>query len=157
MLPAGLTRVFYSDNGSTAVEVAMKLALPVLGQPRRARRRTFVTLHHAYHGDTVGAMSASEDSLFTRPFAPMLFDVVRAHAPYCYRCPLGLERATCHIECLGAAGCDAATARSAARAHGDSVAAVLVEPMLQGAGGMIVWPAEFLGRRPAAVRPSTAC
>src|SRR6476646_5534968 len=102
LLPAGLTRVFYSDNGSTAVEVAMKIALQYWGNQGRPRR-TFITLEHAYHGDTVGAMSASEDSIFTRPFAPMLFDVVRAHAPYCYRCPLGLTRATCAIDCLGAA------------------------------------------------------
>src|SRR5262245_53890570 len=72
-LPAGLTRVFYSDNGSTAVEVAVKLACQYwrnLGQPER---RTFVTLHHAYHGDTVGAMSVSEDSIFTQAFSRMLF------------------------------------------------------------------------------------
>src|SRR5205085_1950304 len=65
ILPPGLTRVFYSDNGSTAVEVALKLAHQYwrnLGQ----ERRTFITLHHAYHGDTVGAMSASEASLFTQ-------------------------------------------------------------------------------------------
>jgi adenosylmethionine-8-amino-7-oxononanoate aminotransferase len=141
LLPAGLTRVFYSDNGSTAVEVAMKLARQYWGNRGQPARRTFVTLHHAYHGDTVGAMSASEDSLFTRPFSPMLFNVMRAHAPYCYRCPLGLERASCHVECLD--GAPETLERQLAE-HGDSVAAVLVEPMLQGAGGMIVWPREFL-------------
>jgi adenosylmethionine-8-amino-7-oxononanoate aminotransferase len=106
------------------------------GEPRR----TFVTLQHAYHGDTVGAMSASAESLFTRPFASMLFNVVRAHAPYCYRCPLGLEPITCHVECLDAAGSLSALLDT----HGDDVAAVVVEPMLQGAGGMIVWPPAFL-------------
>ena len=104
LLPAGLTRVFYSDNGSTAVEVAIKLALQYWGNRGQPQRRRFITLHHAYHGDTVGAMSASEDSIFTRPFASLLFDVVRAHAPYCYRCPLGLDRDTCEIACLGEAG-----------------------------------------------------
>jgi adenosylmethionine-8-amino-7-oxononanoate aminotransferase len=145
VLPAGLTRVFYSDNGSTAVEVAMKVASQYWLNCRQASRRTFVTLHHAYHGDTVGAMSASEDSLFTRPFASMLFDVVRVYAPYCYRCPLGLERATCRVECLGdvaPASLDTLGAVLASRA--ETVAAVLVEPMLQGAGGMIVWPADYL-------------
>jgi adenosylmethionine-8-amino-7-oxononanoate aminotransferase len=137
VLPKGLTRVFYSDNGSTAVEVAMKLALQYWGNCGEPQRRTFVTLHHAYHGDTVGAMSASEDSVFTKPFAPMLFDVVRAHPPYCYRCPLGLERATCKIDCLG-------DLESRLEENGDTVAAVLVEPMLQAAGGMIVWPSEYL-------------
>src|SRR5262245_53123836 len=139
--PAGLSRVFFSDNGSTAVEVAMKLALQYWANRGEPQRKTFITLHHAYHGDTVGAMSASEDSIFTRPFAPMLFDVARAHSPYCYRCPLGLERTTCHIECLGPGE---STLESQLERHRDTVAAVLVEPMLQGAGGMIVWPKEFL-------------
>jgi adenosylmethionine-8-amino-7-oxononanoate aminotransferase len=141
VVPRGLTRVFYSDNGSTAVEVAMKLALQYWSNRGQSSRRTFVTLHHAYHGDTVGAMSASEESIFTRPFASMLFDVVRAHAPYCYRCPVGLDRATCRIECLGPGP---GTLERLLTEHRDSIAAVLVEPMLQGAGGMIVWPPEFL-------------
>ena len=161
ILPPGLSRVFYSDNGSTAVEVALKLALQYWSNRGQPSRRRFIALHHAYHGDTVGAMSASESSLFTRPVAPLLFDVTRVHAPYCYRCPLGLERSTCAIECLGreqslahgtatsdprhvseTAGRGTLEAELAAR--GEEVAAVIVEPMLQGAGGMIVWPREFL-------------
>jgi adenosylmethionine---8-amino-7-oxononanoate aminotransferase len=137
VLPGGLTRIFYSDNGSTAVEVALKLACQSWGNRGEPSRRVFVALHHGYHGDTVGAMSASEDSIFTRPFASMLFQVVRAHSPYCHRCPIGLERATCQIDCLG-------DLERLLAEHGDTVAGVIVEPMLQGAGGMIVWPAEFL-------------
>jgi adenosylmethionine-8-amino-7-oxononanoate aminotransferase len=137
ILPAGLSRVFYSDNGSTAVEVALKLAHQFWRNSGEDRRRTFITLKHAYHGDTVGAMSVSEDSIFTQPFAPFLFRVVRVDAPYCYRCPLGLERALCEIDCL--TGLERALAD-----EGDAIAGVLVEPMLQAAGGMIVWPAEFL-------------
>jgi adenosylmethionine-8-amino-7-oxononanoate aminotransferase len=118
ILPAGLARVFYSDNGSTAVEVAMKLALQYwrnLGQPGRG---TFITLHNAYHGDTVGAMSASEDSIFTRAFSRITFPVERVR---------GLEDMENRL-----------------RDAGKSIAAVLIEPMLQGAGGMIVWPKEFV-------------
>ena len=151
VLPKGLTRVFYSDNGSTAVEVAMKMASQFWSN-RGEARRTFITLHHAYHGDTVGAMSASETSVFTRPFEAMLFGVARAEAPYCYRCPLGLTRETCGVACLGegarpsnvSAEAWTHTLAQQLAQHGADVAAVLVEPMLQGAGGMIVWPAEFL-------------
>ncbi|MGE0448978.1 MAG: adenosylmethionine--8-amino-7-oxononanoate transaminase [Vicinamibacterales bacterium] len=153
VLPRGLSRVFYSDNGSTAVEVALKMASQFWTNQGQGRR-TFITLHHAYHGDTVGAMSASEASVFTRPFDGMLFDVVRAHAPYCYRCPIGLSRSTCRIECVGldagrrgvpGGSADwSSTLGALLHAHAGDVAAVLVEPMLQGAGGMIVWPAEFL-------------
>ncbi len=136
LLPPGMARVFYSDNGSTAVEAALKLAFQYWRNCDEDRR-VFITLHHAYHGDTVGAMSASEDSVFTRPFAPMLFSVARAHSPYCYRCPVGLTRSTCNIDCLG-------DLEGRLQEHGDRVAGVLIEPMLQAAGGMIVWPSEFL-------------
>ena len=136
-LPKGLTRVFYSDNGSTAVEVAVKMASQYWINRGRPERRVFLTLDHAYHGDTVGAMSVSAASVFTRPFTPMLFPVLRAHAPYCFHCPVGLTRDRCAIDCLQALDTQLAE-------HGDTVAAVIVEPMLQGAGGMITWPAEFL-------------
>jgi adenosylmethionine-8-amino-7-oxononanoate aminotransferase len=136
-LPAGLTRIFYSDNGSTAVEVAVKLALQYWRNQGESGRQRIVALHHAYHGDTVGAMSVSEDSVFTRAFAPLLFHVDRAHPPYCYRCPIGLKRETCQIDCLS-------DLENTLKARGDRVAAVLVEPMLQAAGGMIMWPREFL-------------
>ena len=137
LLPSGITRVFYSDNGSTAVEVAVKLTLQYWINRSEPRRRTIVALTHAYHGDTVGAMSVSEDSVFTRAFTPLLFRVERAQAPYCYRCPLGLERRSCRIDCLS--DLEQTLVRLA-----DTAAAVIVEPMLQGAGGMIVWPREFL-------------
>lgn len=137
LLPPGLTRVFYSDNGSTAVEVALKMAYQYWRNRDEDCRRTFITIHYSYHGDTVGAMSVSEKSLFTQPFAPLLFRVVRADAPYCYRCPLGLQRTTCQADCL-------TDLERLLREQGETVAGVLVEPMLQGAGGMIVWPREFL-------------
>jgi adenosylmethionine---8-amino-7-oxononanoate aminotransferase len=114
ILPKGLTRVFYSDNGSTAVEVALKLAVQYWRNVGQANRKTFITLHNAYHGDTVGAMSASEDSIFTRAFSTLMFPVDRVR---------GLDDMEQHF-----------------RDASDSVAAVLIEPMLQGAGGMIVWP-----------------
>jgi adenosylmethionine-8-amino-7-oxononanoate aminotransferase len=82
-------------------------------------------------------MSPSETTPFSKPFGGLLFPVHRVHSPYCYRCPLGLKRPECAIDCLGD------LERALASREG-SVAAVIVEPMLQGAGGMIVWPAEFL-------------
>jgi adenosylmethionine-8-amino-7-oxononanoate aminotransferase len=136
-LPSNLTRIFYSDNGSTAVEVALKMAFQYwsnLGQPQR---REFIVLDHAYHGDTIGAMSTSAPSAFTRPFEPLLFQVRRVHAPYCFRCPFGLQRHSCRIDCLSAL--EKILAESS-----ETVAGVLMEPMLQAAGGMIVWPPDFL-------------
>lgn len=137
LLPPGLTRVFYSDNGSTAVEVALKMAWQYWSNRGQTERNRFVALKHAYHGDTVGAMSPSAQSPFTADFAPLLFPVERAEPPYCYRCPLGIERSSCGIDCLGSL--EAILEREAGR-----TAAVIIEPMLQAAGGMIVWPAEYL-------------
>jgi adenosylmethionine-8-amino-7-oxononanoate aminotransferase len=137
ILPRGLNRIFYSDNGSTAVEVALKMAHQYWRNRGNPERREFVALHYAYHGDTIGAMSASEDSVFTRAFKPLLFPIRRVHAPYCYQCPLGLKRSACAIDCLQ-------SLERVLKSHRESIAAVIVEPMLQGAGGMIVWPAEFL-------------
>jgi len=119
ILPAGLTRIFYSDNGSTAVEVAVKMAVQYWRNQERPERQRIVALHHAYHGDTVGAMSVSDESVFTRAFTSLLFPVDRVH-------PSELEA---HL-----------------KSHGEHIAAVIVEPMLQGAGGMIIWPAESLAR-----------
>jgi adenosylmethionine-8-amino-7-oxononanoate aminotransferase len=137
VLPPGLNRIFYSDNGSTAVEVALKMAFQYWANQGQTERTRFIVLDHAYHGDTVGAMSASAESPFTAAFRRLLFHVERAHAPYCYRCPLGLERSTCKIDCLQ-------SVERILADRGRSIAGVLVEPMLQGAGGMIVWPPEFL-------------
>ncbi len=137
VLPKGLTRVFYSDNGSTAIEVALKLARQYWHNRGESARQMFIALDHAYHGDTVGAMSVSERSNFTAPFEPFLFTVKRAHEPYCYRCPVGLDRNSCQIECLN-------SLETQLKENGSAVAGVLVEPMLQGVGGMIVWPSEFL-------------
>ena len=118
-------------------QVALKLAWQYWRNRGQDERQTFITLDHAYHGDTVGTMSVSEASSFTRPFASLLFPVARVHEPYCFRCPVGLERASCRIECLG-------SLETELERRGPAVAGVLVEPMLQGVGGMIVWPTEFL-------------
>jgi adenosylmethionine-8-amino-7-oxononanoate aminotransferase len=105
----------------------------------RGQKRGIVALDHAYHGDTVGAMSVGADSAFNEPFRSMLFPVHRVHSAYCHRCPVGKTRATCSIECVEQ------VEKLLAEKSGE-IAAVIVEPLLQGAGGMIVHPVEFLQR-----------
>lgn len=143
ILPPSLDHIFFSDDGSTAVEVALKIALQYWRNIGRPQRREIVALEHAYHGDTAGAMSVSESSTFTEAFDAMRFPVHRAHSAYCYRCPVGLKRETCHVEC-------AKSLEEILDQHGDRIAALIVEPLLQGAGGMIVHPVEFLQRVRAA-------
>jgi adenosylmethionine---8-amino-7-oxononanoate aminotransferase len=138
-LPVKLEHIFFSDNGSTAVEVALKMALQYWQNSGQPRKQSIVALEHAYHGDTVGAMSVSADSTFTDPFRAMRFPVYRVHSAYCYRCPVGKARATCDIDCLD-------QLRQLLEEKGGEIAAVIVEPLLQGAGGMIVHPVEFLQR-----------
>ena len=145
IIPQPLRHVFFSDDGSTAVEVALKLALQYWKNCGRPGKRRIVALENAYHGDTVGAMSVSDDSPFTAAFDSWRMPVLRTHSAYCAHCPVGLTRASCHIECLN-------KLERLLSEQGDEIAAVIVEPLLQGAGGMIVHPEEFL----AGVRRLTA-
>jgi adenosylmethionine---8-amino-7-oxononanoate aminotransferase len=137
--PAGLTWVFYSDDGATAVEVALKLAFQYWRQksdPEPSRTR-FLALGGAYHGDTLGDVSIGGVDRFHAMFSPLLFTALRAPTPYCYRCPLGLTRPECDVACLKAV--DALLAD-----HEGQVAAVVVEPRVQCAAGMIVHPDGYL-------------
>jgi len=137
IVPAPLRHVFFSDDGSTAVEVALKLALQYWKNSGHPRKQKIVALENAYHGDTVGAMSVSDDSPFTAAFDSLRIPVLRTHSAYCAHCPVGLTRATCQIECLN-------KLERLLFERGDEIAVVIVEPLLQGAGGMIVHPEEFL-------------
>src|SRR5207249_11602224 len=141
LAPAGLGHVFFSDNGSTAVEVALKMAFQYWRQrpDPRPRKTNYLSLTSAYHGDTLGAVSVGDLARFHHLFAPLLFPVVHAPSPYCYRCPLGLERATCRIDCVG-------VLEDLVREHRDTLAAVVVEPLVQGAAGMITAPEGYLRR-----------
>lgn len=122
-MPRGLSRVFFSDNGSTAVEVAIKMSLQAFansGSPRRL----VAALEGAYHGDTFGAMAASGRGLFTTPFEPLLFDVARLPDP--------------------SRGDTLAALDQLLDARGTELAAVIVEPLVLGAGGMRVWDERVL-------------
>jgi adenosylmethionine-8-amino-7-oxononanoate aminotransferase len=99
----------------------------------------FLTFGGAYHGDTLGDVSVGDIGRFHHLFAPLLFPVVRAPSPYCYRCPLGLDRRTCSMECAGEAA-------RLVRAHADELAAVVVEPLVQGAAGIVTAPPGHLRR-----------
>lgn len=124
LAPPGLTHVFYSDSGSTAVEVALKMALGFWAN--RGETRTLIAaLEHGYHGDTTAAMSAGARGLFSAPYEPMLFDVARIPFP-----AAGREQAT--LDALDA------TCRSG------GAAALIVEPLILGAGGMLVYPPHVL-------------
>lgn len=132
-----LRRVFYSDNGSTAVEVALKMAFQYWLHKGVKGRHGFLSLEHAYHGDTLGAVSVGGIDLFHKAFAPLLFKTYKAPSPYCYRCGLAVDPEDCGMLCLG-------EMEKTLKEHSDEIAAVIIEPILQAAGGMIVSPPGYL-------------
>ena len=144
--PPGLSRVFYSDNGSTAMEIAIKMAFQYWRQKEGGgKREGFLALSGGYHGDTIGSVSAGGIDLFHGIFRPLLFPVCRLPMPHCYRCPYGLARPSCGLHC-------AERMEEEVRERAGSLAAVVVEPLVQGAAGMILMPEGYLGRLRAATR-----
>nr|WP_307400206.1 adenosylmethionine--8-amino-7-oxononanoate transaminase [Desulfofundulus luciae] len=140
--PPGLNKVFYSDAGATAVEIALKMAFQYWQQKEGGcfRSKTkFISLVEAYHGDTIGSVSVGGMPLFHGIFKPLLFECLHAPAPYCYRCPLERERESCGMAC-------ADRLEELLKEHQQEVAAVIIEPLVQGAAGMITAPDGFLRR-----------
>ncbi len=143
--PPSLSKVFYSDSGSTAVEVALKMAFQYWqqsGAPKNKKTR-FACVKDAYHGDTIGSVSVGGIDLFHAIYKPLLFETIEIPSPFCYRCPFDLERAACSMEC-------AVDAEETIVRHADELAAVVMEPLVQGAAGMIVHPEGYLTRVAAA-------
>ena len=139
--PKGLTRVFYSDDGSTAVEVALKMAVQYWQQQKRRMgpKRMFVNLKLAYHGDTAGAMSVGNIQLFHERFHPLLFPTLKVDAPYCYRCPLKLTYPSCRLACIE-------PIERLLKARHRDLAGFIIEPLVQAAAGMITAPPGYLTR-----------
>ena len=137
--PAGLNKVFYSDNGSTAVESALKIAFQYWRQRSspQTKKQTFISLEHAYHGDTLGAVSVGGIDTFHTLYRPLLFSTYRVPSPYCYRCALGKTYPACGLECLN-------RAEDVMKKHHEEIAAFIIEPLVQGAAGMIVAPPGYL-------------
>jgi len=137
--PRGLAKVFYSDNGSTAVEVALKMAFQFWRQSSKKdpKKKKFIALANGYHGDTIGSVSVGGIDLFHGIYRPLLFPTVNAESPYCYRCPIHKTFPQCGIECLN-------LLEGTMKKHHSEVAALILEPMVQGAGGMIVFPKGYL-------------
>jgi adenosylmethionine-8-amino-7-oxononanoate aminotransferase len=132
VLPEGLERIFYSDNGSTAIEVAVRAAFQYWQQNGRPERTTFVSLAQAYHGDTIGTVSLGGIPLFHRLFAPLSFRTIQVPSP----AGVG-DASTWHEPAFDAL-------EKTLRAHADTIAGVVVEPLIQGAGGMLMYPPDYL-------------
>ena len=132
-------KVFYSDDGSTAVEVAIKMAYQYWYQKGQPQKRYFVSMTDSYHGDTLGSVSVGGIDIYKKIFQPLVFNTLKVSAPYCYRCPAGCQQGKCNIECLK-------EVVKLFKEHHNEIAAMIVEPLVQGAAGMRMYPAEYLNR-----------
>ena len=137
LVPEGLTKFHFNDNGSSAVEAALKMAFQYCQQTGRTGKTRFMCLSEGYHGETIGALSVGSMDLFAEMYKPMMMDNIHIEAPDCYRCPYGETRDTCSCACFE-------HAERAFAAHGHETAAMIVEPLLQGSAGMRIYPEEYL-------------
>ncbi|HDL08387.1 MAG TPA: adenosylmethionine--8-amino-7-oxononanoate transaminase [Desulfobacteraceae bacterium] len=139
--PEGLTRVFFSDNGSTAVEIALKIAFQYHQQADEGNpdKTKFISFANAYHGDTIGSVSVGGIDLFHAAYKHLLFESLKVPSPYCFRCIFEKSYPSCSLECLG-------RLEELMKARSHQVAALVIEPMVQGAAGILVQPPGYLKR-----------
>ena len=137
--PKNLKKVFYSDSGSTSVEIALKVAFQYFKQKgaKFKNKQKIMAATSAYHGDTLGSVSVGGVELFHSIYKPLLFDTIRITYPYCYRCPFNLKYPDCELHC-------AKEAEKVIGFHADEACALIIEPMIQGASGMITMPVGYM-------------
>ncbi len=137
LTPSGLNKVFYSDNGATAVEIAIKMAFQYWHQcdTPRPEKNTFLHLTESYHGDTIGSVSVGGIAHFHHIYHALLFPTIAVPVPHPYRCDhcQGLCNKTCFD-----------TLENTLAKHADTLAAMIIEPLVQGAGGMLMHPKGYL-------------
>ena len=137
VIPDGLEKFNFSDNGSAAVECALKMAFQYQFQTGRPQKKRFMCFTDAYHGETIGALSVGSLDLYAKIYRPMLMDTIRVKAPNCYRCPYGMCRDCCDAACFR-------DAQLAFEQYGEETCAMIVEPLLQGSAGMRIYPPIYL-------------
>ncbi len=138
ILPKGLVKFNFSDNGSASVECALKMSLQYQYQTGNTKKIKFMCLSEGYHGETIGALSVGGLDLYSKIYKPMLMNgIIRIDAPDCYRCPYGKSRDCCNAECF-------CKAEQAFEDFADETCAIIVEPLLQGSAGMRIYPPVYL-------------
>ena len=137
ILPEGLCKFNFTDNGSSAIEAAMKASFQYHYQTGNPQKKRFMALTDAYHGETIGALSVGGVDLYSEIYKPILLDIIRIQGPDCFRCPYGKCRDNCECECFE-------HAEKMFEQFGDETSAILVEPLLQGSAGMKIYPPLYL-------------
>jgi adenosylmethionine-8-amino-7-oxononanoate aminotransferase len=137
LLPPGLCKFNFCDNGSSAVECALKMAFQYQHQTGHPEKQRFMCLPESYHGETIGALSVGGMDFYARLYQPMMRESIHFKGLDCYRCPYHKTRENCSCECFE-------SAEKAFVKYGSQTAAVIVEPVLQGAAGMRIYPPAYL-------------
>jgi len=139
LTPEGLNKVFFADNGSSAIEVALKMSFQYHMQTGKTAKKRFLALTDAYHGETLGALSVGGVGLYNEVYQPLLLDTLRAQGPDCFRCPFQDKPESCHAQCIQ-------YVEEELHAHHEEMTAVIIEPLIQAAAGMKMYPPIYLKR-----------
>ena len=137
VLPKGLCKFNFADNGSSAIEMALKMSFQYHYQTGNPQKKRFMALTDAYHGETLGALAVGGVDLYSELYKPIMMDVIRIQAPDCFRCPFGNCRDNCACECF-------IDAEKQFEKYGNETAAIIIEPLLQGSAGMKIYPHLYL-------------
>ncbi|MED4204584.1 adenosylmethionine--8-amino-7-oxononanoate transaminase [Neobacillus mesonae] len=137
LTPEGLTKVFFADNGSSAIEVALKMSFQYHAQKNKPNKKRFLALTDAYHGETLGALSVGGVGLYNEVFQPLLLDTVRAQGPDCFRCPFNERPESCSTPCIS-------FIEEKLKQHHEEISAIIIEPLIQAAAGMKMYPPAYL-------------
>lgn len=135
--PKPIAKFHFNDNGSAAVECALKMCFQFYHQTGKPEKNRFMCLSEGYHGETIGALSVGSMDLYAKIYQPMMMDNIHIPAPDCYRCPYGKQRESCSCECF-------VHAEKTFAEHAHETAAMIVEPLLQGSAGMRMYPPLYL-------------
>lgn len=135
--PKGLGKVFFTDNGSASVECALKMSFQYHAQVGNHKKRKFVAITDAYHGETIGALSVGDLDLYSKVYKPIMLDTKRVDGPDCYRCKYNMNRETCNAECF-------INMEEYIKSNHEEVASIIIEPMVQGAAGMKIYSPIYL-------------
>ncbi|MDD5170266.1 MAG: adenosylmethionine--8-amino-7-oxononanoate transaminase [Syntrophales bacterium] len=135
--PAGLNKVFFADNGSAAVEVALKMSFHYHQQTGHPEKTRFAAITDAYHGETLGALSMGDLDLYSKIYKPLMLGTMRAKGPDCFRCPFDKSRDHCDAECFH-------DLERMVLEHHEELCSIIVEPLVQCAAGMKIYPPRYL-------------
>jgi len=137
VLPKGLCKFNFADNGSSAIEMALKMSFQYHYQTGNSQKKRFMALSDAYHGETLAALAVGGVDLYSELYKPIMMDVIRINAPDCFRCPYSQCRENCSCDCFE-------DAEKQFEKYGNETAAIIVEPLLQGSAGMKIYPPLYL-------------